>query len=63
VFEAIAQRLLDADANAATIEPISTTVVGVDTSAAYAVLDHIAARRVADHRVVVDRGVGANVIR
>jgi 2-keto-4-pentenoate hydratase len=56
--EAVAERLLDAYERAATIDPISATVDDFDMPAAYAVLEHIAARRVADGWVSVGRKIG-----
>jgi 2-oxo-3-hexenedioate decarboxylase len=56
--EAIAERLLDAYERATTIDPISATVDDFDMPGAYAVLEHIAARRVADGWVPVGRKIG-----
>jgi 2-oxo-3-hexenedioate decarboxylase len=55
---AIADRLLGAFERAGTIDPISATVDDFDMPAAYAVLEHIAARRVADGWESVGRKIG-----
>jgi 2-keto-4-pentenoate hydratase len=58
VYEEIAQRLLEAYDKAATVDPISATVEDFDMPAAYAVLDHIAARREHAGWVRVGRKIG-----
>jgi len=54
----IGDRLLEAYESASTIDPISATVDGFDMPAAYAVLEAIKARRIADGWEPVGRKIG-----
>jgi 2-keto-4-pentenoate hydratase len=57
-LQLIADRLIDADATATMLEPISATVAGFDSEAAYEVLDRIAALRRRQGWTQVGRKIG-----